>query len=170
VEHAQDWREALALYYPRVRAWFTRVLADQTAVDDLAQEVFVRLCDRLTKGEVMLDPWSFIKVVAKNVFMEHLRARKKQMGLRPLDAEIVADKLPHPAEVCAQLEASKAIPQLLTHLTESDRYIVAGRYSLGMTVRELAEVMGTSVSTVVERHNRALCQLRRLALNLGISL
>ena len=169
-EHTQDLREALTLYYPRVRGWFARVLADQAAVDDLAQEVFVRLCARLAKGEALLNPWNFIKVMAKNVFMEHLRTQKRRKGLLPLDDLTASDRFPQPEEICAREEISAAIPRLLVHLAEADRYIMAGKYTMGMTVRELAEVLGTSASTVVERHNRALSQLRRLAVSHGISL
>lgn len=169
VEHSQDWRELLGLYYPRVRSWFTYVLLDRTAVDDLTQEVFVRLCGQLTKGEVMLNPWSYIKTIARNVFMEHLRAEKKRKTFVPLSGEITGKRLPAPDEICANQEASEAIPQLLGHLPVAQRCILVGRYFLGLTVNELAEAMGTAASTVVERHGRAVCQLRRLALSRGIT-
>ncbi len=166
----QDWRDSLELYYPRVRGWFGHVLADKAEVDDLTQEVFVRLCDRLTRGEVVRSPWNFIKVTARNVFMEHLRARRKQNALLPLDEEMTADRLPQPAQVHARQEMLEAIPQLLIHLAEDQRYILVGRYFLGLTVRELAEAMGIAASTVIERHTRAVRQLRQLAVSRGITL
>jgi RNA polymerase sigma factor (sigma-70 family) len=169
-EAAQDWRETLAHYYPHVRAWFSHVLIERTAVEDLTQEVFVRICDRFAKGEAVLNPWNFIKVTARNVFMEHLRAQRHQKAFLPMEEGIAVDELPEASEVCAHQEASEAIPQLLAHLRGAQRYILVGRYFLGLTVRELAEAMGTAASTVVERHNRAVCQLRKLALSRGISL
>lgn len=170
IPDGQGWKESLALYYPRVRGWFAHVLTDQAAVDDLTQEVFVRLCDRLQAGEVVLTPWNYIKVIARNVFMEHLRAQRKQKAFLPLGERVVADPDPQPGEICARTEASAAIPLLLGHLSVDQRYILVGRYFLGLTVRELAGAMGTSPSTIMERHNRALCQLRKLALGKGVTL
>ncbi len=169
-KQAQDWREILALYYPRVRGWFGHVLSDQAAVDDLTQEVFVRLCDRLTKGEVMLNPWSFIKVVAKNVFLEHLGERKRQKGFLSLNEEVTYGAMPRPEDVCFHEEAMEAVPRLLGRLPEVSRYILVGRYFLGLTAREMAEALGTVVSVITYRHNRAVCQLRELAVEQGITL
>lgn len=167
---AQEWREALTRYYPRVRAWFVHVLADRAAVDDLTQEVFVRLVRRLNTGEMLLEPWSFIKVTARNVFMEHLRAQRKRKAFDVVEDAEAVDPLPQPAEVCAHQEALEAIPNLLGHLSASHRTILVGRYFMGMTVRELAEALGIAAATVVERHHAALCTLRKLSLDRGLSL
>jgi RNA polymerase sigma factor (sigma-70 family) len=168
-EKAQDWRQALALYYPRVRGWYARVLTDQAAAEDLAQEVFVRLCQQLAKGEVMANPWNYIKAVARNVFLEHLRAKKRQKKFHALDELGAVTALSGPAETCSQ-ELLEAVPPLLAHLSAAQRFLLVGRFYLGMTVRELAKTTGTSASTVVEHQNRALCRLQELASNRGIEL
>lgn len=169
-EQVQDWRPTLALYYPRVRAWFAHVLGDRAAVEDLSQEVFVRLCERLDGGEVMLDPWSYIKTIARNVFMEHLRAQIRQKSIHPLDEADTGSAPVEPTETCARMEATEAVPELLADLSATQRCVVVGRYFLDMTVRELAKSIGTSASTVVEQHHRAICRLRKLALDRGIDL
>jgi len=169
-EHEQNWREATVRYYPRVRGWYARVLTDQAAMEDLAQEVFVRLYGQFARQEVMDNPWNYIKVMARNVFLEHLRAQRKQRAVRPLDEAAAASTSTGPSEICSQEELLQAIPGLLDHLSTAQRSLVVGRYFLDMTMRDLAKAAGTSVSTVADRHSQALCRLRELALNRGIEL
>jgi RNA polymerase sigma factor (sigma-70 family) len=169
-EQEERWREATVLYYPRVRGWYARVLTDQAAIEDLAQEVFVRLYDQFAKGESMTNTWNYLKVMARNVFLEHLRARKRQRALRPLNEAAAASTSAGPAEICQQEELSQAVPELLDRLSAPQRALLVGRYFFGMTMRDLAQTAGTSASTVVDHHNRALCRLRELAVNRGVEL
>ena len=167
---ADDWRRSLARDYPRVRGWFAHVVTDPSAVEDLAQEVFVRLYDRVTSGEVVVNPWNYIKVIARNVFLEHLRAQRREKEFRQLDDEPLPAASPGPLERCARIELTEAIPELLSGLSVSERTVLVGLYFLGMTVRELAQAVGASASTVVDRHNRAMRELRKLALQRGMEL
>jgi RNA polymerase sigma-70 factor (ECF subfamily) len=165
-----DWRESLARDYPRVRGWFSHVVTDRGAVEDLSQEVFVRLYDRVTSGEAVVNPWNYVKVIARNVFLEYLRAQRREKGYRSLDEESVVATHSDPVEYCASEELAAAIPQLLGELSTPQRTVLVGVYFLGMTIRELAQAIGASASTVVERHHRAMCELRKLALHRGIEL
>ena len=167
---ADDWKRALARDYPRVRGWFAHVVTDPGTVEDLSQEVFVRLYDRITSGEVVVNPWNYIKVIARNVFMEHLRAQRREKEFRQLDSEPVEAARAGPMEHCALEEVTEAIPELLSALPPSQRTVLVGLYFLGMTVRELALAVGASASTVVDRHNRGMRELRTLALQRGIEL
>ena len=139
-------------------------------VEDLAQEVFVRLYDRVTTGEAVVNPWNYIKVIAKHVFLEHLRAQRREKEFRQLDEELAVTAHAGPLEKCALEELTGAIPQLLAELSVTERTVLVGLYFLGMTVRELAEAVGASASTVLDRHNRGMRELRRLALERGIEL
>jgi RNA polymerase sigma factor (sigma-70 family) len=167
---ADDWKKSLARDYPRVRGWFAHVVADPGTVEDLSQEVFVRLYDRVTSGEVVVNPWNYVKVIARHVFLEHLRAQRKEKEFRQLDEQSVAAAILSPMERCALEELTGLIPRLLSELSVSQRTVLVGLYFLGMTVRELSQAMGASASTVVDRHNLAMRELRRLALQRGIEL
>jgi RNA polymerase sigma-70 factor (ECF subfamily) len=167
---ADDWRSSLARDYPRVRGWFAHVVTDPGAVEDLSQEVFVRLYDRVTSGEVVVNPWNYIKVIARNVFMEHLRARRREKDFRQLDEATVPAAHPGPVDHCAWQELTGAIPQLLAELSVSERTVLVGLYFFGMSVREMSQAVGASASTIMERHNRGMRELRKLALDRGIEL
>jgi RNA polymerase sigma factor (sigma-70 family) len=172
VRQEQDWKDALAHYYPRVRGWYRHVLADPAAVDDLTQEVFVRLYDQLTKGEVevLMNPWKYIKVMCKNVFLEHLKSQSSRLAVLALAEESTTSGFTEPAETYAYRQALEAVPQLLDQLPATHRGVLVGCYFLGLTAREMADAMGTTPSNIAHRHSRALCQLRKMAVEQGIAL
>lgn len=149
------WRggdaQAFATLYARVSPGLyglCRALAGRRGADDLFQEAF-RLALRAAPGyepRGRLGAW--LGAIARNAWRQGLRGRHPAGGPPPGIPEESS------AQVC--LEAL----DLLERLPEESREAIALRYLQGMSVSEVAEVLGTSPATVKRRIAEGFRELR----------
>lgn len=129
-------------------------------VEDVAQEVFVKLCRhdfRLLRG---FDParaklTTFLTVIATTTAIDHLRRQKAQRSGRhePLD------NVPEAALSVAPVTPERIqIPEGL--LSPRQALVMKLLYDRDMEGPEAAEVLGISAQTVRSLHHKALLRLR----------
>ena len=147
------WRESSA----RLQAWFERETGDASEAEDLLQETFVRVHERL---DTLVDAGSlraWVGTIARNVLVDHRRRR----GTR---AAAVADEaaLPSAREPDDGLESVVAgwLEAYLAELEPADSEALRLVDLEGRTQRELAERQGLSLSGAKSRVQRARARLR----------
>lgn len=126
-------------------------------VDDVAQDVFLRLCQRdyrllraYDPGRAALTTW--LTVVASSTAIDHLRRR------RP--AEIDIDAVPEDRlAVAPRLPARVRIPDGL--LSPRQALVLELLYRRDLEVADAAAIMGVDPQTVRSMHHKALTKLRR---------
>jgi RNA polymerase sigma-70 factor (ECF subfamily) len=134
--------------------------------EDIVQEAFVRLHRQVAghgSGSVKhLTTWLFR--VTHNLTIDMLRQRSRGRGLPEttvdpsvLSEEQVADELDALGEVLRQ-EARQVALRELAQLDEQQRQVVLLKVIQGMTLRQVAEVVGVSVSLVNHRLNQGLTE------------
>ena len=143
--------------------------------EDLVQETFVRLHRQVsTHGPDSvqhLTTWLFR--VAHNLTLDTLRkkARRQNAGPVPTDAaaeaEQAADDLDALGEVIHQ-EACQVALRELSQLDDTYRQVILLKVVQGMTLREVAEVVGVSIPTVNYRLNEGLGMLARRLRRAGV--
>lgn len=154
-------RQDLAVLLPELRA-FARFLAGSvTEADDLVQEALLRTLRALDGGraeEVALRPWCL--AVIRNVFLEQLRARRREAA-HLLDrgaAEAVAQPGPPQQDRQGELsDLARALHRLPPLLREA--LVLVG--AQGLSYEEAALVCGVPPGTVKARVSRARRQLGR---------
>src|SRR5690348_11150747 len=133
-----------------------RAVARDGDVEDLVQEVFVRLCKdefRLLKtydsARAGLSTW--LTIVARSTARDSLRRR--QLPLTPLDA------VPETA-----LATSGAPPEKLRLpdglLSPRQKLVLTMLYDRDMEVAEIATALGVDPQTVRSTHHKAMLKLR----------
>ncbi len=126
-------------------------------VEDLTQDVFVRLCKddfRLLRsydpGRASLSTW--ITIVARSTARDGLRRRRPE-GV-PIDLVPEAQLAIDPVEPVQKLKLPEAL------LSPRQREILAMLYDREMEVAEIARALGIDPQTVRSAHHKAMLKLR----------
>jgi len=154
------WDRFVARNAPFVYAAVGRRLASfgrRDDVDDVVQDVFVRLCARDFRLLKTYDPArakisTWLTVVANSTAIDHLRRQKA--GNRPLDSvpesELSVDPPKDPVRI--------KIPEGL--LSPRQALVLEMLYTREMEVAEAAQALGIDPQTVRSMHHKALTKLR----------
>jgi RNA polymerase sigma-70 factor (ECF subfamily) len=147
------WRESSA----RLRGWFEQRTGSAADAEDLLQETFLRVHERL---DTLLDAASvrgWLGTIARNALLDHLRRR----GTAAPAVEAVEELAPAP-EGERNLERVVAgwLEDFLRELEPADAEALRLVDLEGKTQRELAERQGLSLSGAKSRVQRARARLR----------
>jgi RNA polymerase sigma-70 factor (ECF subfamily) len=147
---------------PGVRRYLGDLLRDDAAADEATQETFVRAYDSLSslREAARLQSWLF--GIARNVFLEHCRARKESQRLlaEPDEESEPIDDAPTPDTVLLHEEADRVLTEALTHVGEPRKSALLLRLDHGLSYEDISAVMGWPVSKVKNEIHRARLQLR----------
>ncbi|MBI5822295.1 MAG: sigma-70 family RNA polymerase sigma factor [Verrucomicrobia bacterium] len=165
-------RRLIAALYPQVIAIIRRRLPRRVAEEDLAQEVFARLFERLGDydGRAPLTHW--VARMTLNICIDHLRAEKRRPELRWADlteteADALTATLAGPDRPAADaLGASQLAAKLLGMLGPEDRLVVTMLDLEGRSVAEVREATGWREGAIRIRAFRARRKLRKELLKL----
>jgi len=151
------WDAFVRRYGGLVVAAVRGVAMAQPEVEDLTQEVFVRLCKddfRLLRSydpeRASLSTW--ITIVARSTARDGLRRRRAETV--PLDAVPEAQLAIDPVEPVEKLKLPEAL------LSPRQREILAMLYDREMDVAEIACALGIDPQTVRSAHHKAMVKLR----------
>jgi RNA polymerase sigma-70 factor (ECF subfamily) len=144
--------------------------------EDIVQEAFVRLHRQVAKrgsdSVRHLTTWLFR--VAHNLTIDLLRKRSRRKVASETTAEAAipveeqaADEMDVLGEVLRR-EARQVALRELAQLDEQQRQVVLLKIIQGMTLREVAEVVGVSVSLVNYRLNQGLKELAQRLKKAGV--
>lgn len=147
-------------YFQRVYNYIRyRVLA-RDAADDLVSAVFEKVLDKFDAFDRAqpVEPWLF--AIARNTLNDYYR-RRAVRGTLSTDGfeEIIAsgESVERAAE---KSEENAALLAAMAGLSETERELIALRYALDQSTREMAEQTGLSESNVGVTLFRAIKKLR----------
>jgi RNA polymerase sigma-70 factor, ECF subfamily len=145
------WRESSA----RLRAWFERECGSASDADDLLQETFVRVHERLESLVDAASVRAWVGTIARNVLGDHLRRRATRSPAEP-EGELAA------ATTAANLDPIVAgwLEAYLHELEPEDAAALRFVDLEGRTQAELAAREGLSLSGAKSRVQRARARLR----------
>ncbi len=166
---AAAFRRIFDRHAPSVRRFLRDLLRDQASADEATQETFVRAHRGLAKlkDDTRLGPWLF--GIARNVFRERSRARKKQLRHDEFQEDMLPESsgrfaAPSPRDELLRRESDAMLRQALDTLSTERRTALVLRLDHQLGYPEIAEVMSWSQSKVKNEIHRARLQLRE-ALN-----
>lgn len=129
-----------------------RITGDREASEDILQEVFLKLY-RAPPGPEVKKPRAYLFQSARNLALDELRRRPREV-----DIDALPD-LPQPGPDPAQrLDLERAFAAL----APGERELVSLHLNGGLKFRELAQVTGAPLGTVLWRYRKAIDKLRIL--------
>ncbi len=153
------WRGLVERYGCRVYALALSRLGSREAAEELTQSVFATLSEKLSGGayeeEGRFESWLFR--IANNRVRDEARRRGRRKASE-LDGESLAASDAPPADG----EDLDALRRGVATLGESERELLSLRYQAGLAFKEISELVGEPVGTLLARHHRALGKLRGL--------
>jgi RNA polymerase sigma-70 factor (ECF subfamily) len=155
---ARAFRSLFERHGPSVRRFLGDLLRDDAAAEEAMQETFVRAHKRLAslRAEDRLRPWLF--GIARHVFHEALRARRRVAEL-PRDHDEI-DRAASPEAVLIGQEADGKLREALGHLAPERRAALVLRIDHGLDYDEIRTVMGWTLAKVKNEIHRARLELR----------
>jgi len=151
------WDAFVRRYGGLVVAAVRGVAMAQAEVEDLTQEVFLRLCKddfRLLRSydpaRASVSTW--LTIVARSTARDGLRRRRAEAV--PIDAVPEAQLAIDPVEPVQRLKLPEAL------LSPRQREILAMLYDRDMDVAEIARALGIDPQTVRSGHHKAMVKLR----------
>lgn len=152
-----NFEEAIAPYYDRIRRFLSLRVDNQTA-EDLTQVTFIKAFEHYDtfRGESSLFTWltRIANNTLKNEYRRRERMKETAAPLERLDNRFIA------AEFTKNVEIRVDISQALASLSDIDREIIALHYDVGCTLLEVSEIVGKGISAVKNRLYRALDRMR----------
>jgi RNA polymerase sigma-70 factor (ECF subfamily) len=143
------------------------MLGDNSDVEDLAQQVFVRLWKSASRYTPRAKFTTFLLTITRNLVFNELRRRKRHSSL-PLQAETDGEEMQlkdeHGQTPDASLlegELQGAIEEAIGQLPESQRMAVVLRRYEELSYEEIADVLDQSVPAVKSLLFRARTELRQ---------
>lgn len=143
----------------RIHGLGVRLLRDRDDADDLVQETFVRAWRALDRfdPERPLMPW--LLRIATNRAMSLLDVRKRRRAEEL--TETIPDAGPSPPEQADRRRLHAAVRREVDRLPEDQRVVLVLRAAEDLSYREIAEVLGVPIGTVMSRLARARETLRK---------
>lgn len=154
-------------YHGRVHQFIFGLTRDRSAASDLSQETFLRIWKFRHRYAQTGSFLSYLFGFARNVWLEHCRARKKQFSLELRDStprelnRFMGSALCDPDVAANNSEIHAHIFDALALLPDEQRMVFVLRSVEGLSFEEVASVMQCPLNTVRSRQITALKKLRR---------
>ncbi|MBT4531308.1 MAG: sigma-70 family RNA polymerase sigma factor [Phycisphaerae bacterium] len=155
------WRSLVEAYSYRVFALIRSKCANEELAEEITQSTFCTVAQKLsTYTETgKFEAWLFR--IAMNRLRDEMRRRKRHAV--PMENEMIGvlsggiSDQHDDEETAAQAQSLRAA---VRQLSSSDQDIIYMRHSAGMSYKQIAEVLGEPLGTVLARQHRALKKLR----------
>jgi RNA polymerase sigma-70 factor (ECF subfamily) len=135
-------------YGPMVLRRCRRLLRDEDEAMDVCQDVFVRLLERRDRFEVLY-PSSLLYRIATNLCLNRIRDRRRRATTDSEDVPL--ERIASAADPEKDEGTRSLLDRLFRRHPESSRTIAALHYLDGLTLQQVAEMAGLSVSGVRRR-------------------
>ena len=142
---------------------FIRTQLNEECANDAFQDTWIRIWRN--RGNIRdagkLRPWIF--QIARNAIHDHLRKNNKHVS-RAISSDsclAIVDLAPNPRMRYEQSQGEKMLHECLAALDIDARTILRMRYLEELKLREIANRLNVSHSTVINRISRSISKLRR---------
>ena len=134
-----------------VFAYALSLLKNRQDAEDALQDCFLAIRASATQYEPGTKPMAWIMAITRHLCLKQLQKQKRTVELVP---EMYADT------GTADPDTKLVIQACLNKLSDQERQIVVLHAVSGIKHREVAEVMGLPLSTVLSKYRRALKKMK----------
>ena len=157
--------EALRLlverYQDRVFSLVFGIVRDAHEVEDVAQEVFLKVYTRIEAFDERSQFYTWLYRVAVNAAKDHVKKRVRRPAV-PLDeADALPGSVENPEAGATRAETIRLVRAAIAELPLRYREVLTLREIEGLSYDEIAAVLDLSIGTVESRLHRARARLKR---------
>ena len=154
----EAFKTLFEMFYPKVKVFLVKLLKDDKASEDIAQDIFVKLWSMGPSLPEISSFNAYLYRMTKNAAINYLRDRKPSVDISELliicDGDIEQEYYRKEKELLVRL----AVEQMPS---QRKRIFTMSRYQ-GMTNDEIAKSLGLSKHTVENHLSLALKELREI--------
>ncbi|HET9481378.1 MAG TPA: sigma-70 family RNA polymerase sigma factor [Candidatus Polarisedimenticolia bacterium] len=166
------WEALVRQYQSRVFRVAIHYMRDEEEARDAAQEAFVRVYRNLHgfRGEERFLPW--LLRIGRNVCIDRrrrIKARPEHAGVGLEDTGELLDSRISPEAASMEDSRRRLVHRALVQLSEPHREVILLKEIQGLSIEEIASMLGVAEGTVKSRSNRARIELARAVLELDPS-
>jgi RNA polymerase sigma-70 factor (ECF subfamily) len=155
----------LARYQNRLYRYLLRLVRQPATAEDLFQQTWLRVAERIRRYDPRRNFEAWLFAVARNLAIDHLRKIQPESLDEPSDQGIPrfepVSAAPPVLDGIVVQERNSRLGAALGELPVIYRDVLTLRFEEEMKLEEIAEVLGTPLSTVKTRLRRSLEGLRR---------
>jgi RNA polymerase sigma-70 factor (ECF subfamily) len=156
-------------YQNRLFRYLLRIVREQAEAEDLFQQTWLRVAEKIRGFDPQRNFEAWLFTLARNLAIDHLRRIRPESLDEPVSRDPAAEtasarlvsKEPAPFDRVLESERSSHLVGALARLPMINREVLTLRFEEEMKLEEIAQVLGTPLSTVKSRLRRSLEQLRQ---------
>jgi RNA polymerase sigma-70 factor (ECF subfamily) len=154
----------ISRYQHRLYRYLLRLVREPAAADDLFQQTWLRVMEKIGRYDARRNFESWLFSVAHNLAIDAWRGKRGESPLDAADGRDAGDLLrtgdPDALEQLLDFERGAMLAACMHQLPAIHREVLTLRFEEDMKLEEIAEVAGIPLSTVKSRLRRALEGLR----------
>jgi RNA polymerase sigma factor (sigma-70 family) len=158
-----SFEEIYTKYFTRIYNYIRYRLIERDAADDLVSAVFEKVLDKYDSfdpGRHGLEPWLF--AIARNTLNDYFRRRKVRGWFSISDREETIASAESVEGTAQRNEENALLLGALAKLSDAERDLIAMKYTLEMTNRDIAAQTGLGESNVAVTMFRAMKKLKAI--------
>ena len=157
----RTYRELVKRYRSKIFAYLFRLVGNRDEVEDLLQNVFVKVYSNIKRVDTQKKFSSWIYRIAHNEAVNYLKKRSRRHTISIDDVQSSKDKLEimdmskSPIDAWIGKELKNEMQEALEKLSPKYKEVLMLRYFLDKSYEEMSEILGRPVNTVGTLLNRA---------------
>jgi RNA polymerase sigma-70 factor (ECF subfamily) len=157
-----DFAELVEQHQTMVFRTLARLTGDREGLEDLAQEVFLRLFRALPHFRKQAKVSTFLYRIMVNVVNDEFRRRQKARLASPIEDQetTLAHGAPGPLALLEQSRMEEAVDEALLRLDSYDRAILTLHYQEDRSYEDIAAILSVPLGTVKTHLYRARERLK----------
>lgn len=157
--HRSDFEVLAKNLRPRLIARAHSIVSDKDICEDIVQDCLLKLWSIRDSLDEYTSPEALAMTITHNLAVNELRTKKTQLEIND---EIIATVESSPEESIISEERNKDFDRTMSMLPESQQALIRMRHIEGMTIAEIAQVIGSkegAVRTALSRARNHVAQI-----------
>jgi len=158
---AEALRAIVERYQDRIFSLIYGIVRDRHEVEDVAQEVFLKVYTRIQAFDERSKFYTWLYRVAANAAKDHVKKRSRRPAVALKEDDVIPSTGDNPLGRAAATETRRLVREAIAALPLRYREVLTLRELEGLTYNEIASVLKISIGTVESRLHRARAKLKR---------
>jgi RNA polymerase sigma-70 factor (ECF subfamily) len=158
---AEALRAIVERYQDRIFSLIFGIVRDRHEVEDVAQEVFLKVYTRIQAFDERSKFYTWLYRVAANAAKDHVKKRSRRPAVALEEDDVIRSTGDNPLGHAAAAETRRLVREAIAALPLRYREVLTLRELDGLSYNEIAGVLKISIGTVESRLHRARAKLKR---------